>query len=316
MENENLTSTELHGGIPQSSSSESLFLNHHFDGRDFTSETEMMLMMSRSLRQQQELMDRENAVLTNYLKETVKQAQALRQENVNLKMVNSELTNRLTLLMKAVSDYGLSSSSGMDSVVSGLSWMCLAGNDVGSEGESPSPTSVMDSGRVEGNSDRVVLPKSISVRSTGYLKSSVQATGGSNNISSSSGIGVGVNKVLKSSNKICNDAQRVYVRGGKKEEQPMELEVYNQGMFKTELCNKWQDTGACPYGDHCQFAHGIHELRPVIRHPRYKTEVCRMVLNGDHCPYGHRCHFRHSLTDREKLIRSINLRSFKGLQYP
>ncbi|KAF3515519.1 hypothetical protein DY000_02062930 [Brassica cretica] len=55
--------------------------------------------------------------------------------------------------------------------------------------------------------------------------------------------------------------------------------------------NKWKrskrdDTGTCPYGDSCQFAHGIKELRPVIRHPRYKTEVCRMVLAGDICPYG------------------------------
>lgn len=107
--------------------------------------------------------------------------------------------------------------------------------------------------------------------------------------------------------------QKVYVKGGKKEEEPLELEVYNQGMFKTELCNKWQETGACPYGEHCQFAHGIEELRPVLRHPRYKTEVCRMVLSGDHCPYGHRCHFRHTLTDQEKLIKSMNLRSFKDL---
>lgn len=100
--------------------------------------------------------------------------------------------------------------------------------------------------------------------------------------------------------------QKVYVRGGgqKEEEEEIEVEVYNQGMTKTELCNKWQETGTCPYGDHCQFAHGIKELRPVIRHPRYKTEVCRMVLAGDYCPYGHRCHFRHSLSEQEKLIAS------------
>ena len=33
--------------------------------------------------------------------------------------------------------------------------------------------------------------------------------------------------------------QKVYVRGGEKEEEPLEMIVYNQGMFKTELCNKW-----------------------------------------------------------------------------
>ncbi|KAL0378039.1 UNVERIFIED_CONTAM: Zinc finger CCCH domain-containing protein 14 [Sesamum radiatum] len=96
--------------------------------------------------------------------------------------------------------------------------------------------------------------------------------------------------------------QRVCIPGVKKEEEALEFDVYNQGMFKTELCNKWQETGTCPYGENCQFAHGIKELRPVIRHPRYKTEVCRMVLAGDICPYGHRCHFRHSLTEQERLL--------------
>lgn len=93
--------------------------------------------------------------------------------------------------------------------------------------------------------------------------------------------------------------ERVHLPGTKKVEP---FEVYSQGMFKTELCNKWQETGTCPYGDNCQFAHGIAELRPVIRHPRYKTEVCRMVLAGDSCPYGHRCHFRHSLTEQETVL--------------
>ncbi|KAI3968768.1 hypothetical protein MKX01_028918 [Papaver californicum] len=48
-------------------------------------------------------------------------------------------------------------------------------------------------------------------------------------------------------------------------------------MTKTELYNKWEETGVCPNGDRCQFAHAVEELRPVIRHPRYKTEVCRMI---------------------------------------
>ncbi|KAK8546592.1 hypothetical protein V6N13_067798 [Hibiscus sabdariffa] len=96
----------------------------------------------------------------------------------------------------------------------------------------------------------------------------------------------------------------MYVSSKERREEEIEMEVYNQGMVKTELCNKWQETGACPYGDLCQFAHGIAELRPVIRHPRYKTQVCRMVLAGEACPYGHRCHFRHSLTEQEQLLLS------------
>ncbi|KAK4376392.1 hypothetical protein RND71_002688 [Anisodus tanguticus] len=244
---------------------------------------------------QQDLMDRHNRALSQLL-ETEKKTLALRQENINLKMVNFNLNNQLSLILKASSNYyGPSSGLGLDN---GLRRMHE--EETSSDGHSwedvivdrhLSPTSVMDSGQAEGV-DRVLLPKSISVRSNGYLKTS-HAGGGSR-----------PKNLIKSS---IHTAQRVYVKGGgNKEEQPLELDVYNQGMFKTELCNKWQETGACPYGDNCQFAHGIEELRPVLRHPRYKTEVCRMVLNGDPCPYGHRCHFRHTLTDQEKLIRSLN----------
>lgn len=89
------------------------------------------------------------------------------------------------------------------------------------------------------------------------------------------------------------------------------MDVFNQGMYKTELCNKWQETGTCPYSQQCQFAHGVSELRPVIRHPRYKTQVCRMVLSGVPCPYGHRCHFRHSLSQCHIFIsRSTTYVSF------
>ena len=30
---------------------------------------------------------------------------------------------------------------------------------------------------------------------------------------------------------------------------------------KTRLCTKWCNTGSCPYGDRCNFAHGSHELK-------------------------------------------------------
>ncbi|KAK0598727.1 hypothetical protein LWI29_037379 [Acer saccharum] len=86
------------------------------------------------------------------------------------------------------------------------------------------------------------------------------------------------------------------------EEKAEEMEMYNQGMSKTEICNKWEQTGTCPYGVNCQFAHGITELRSVKRHPKYKTQLCRMVLYGDKCPYGHRCHFRHSLNHQDRLL--------------
>ncbi|VFQ78175.1 unnamed protein product [Cuscuta campestris] len=231
-------------------------------------------------RHHQDLVARQSAVLGN-LREMAKQAQALRQENVNLKMANLDLNRRLALLLKASPDYasvhggppefGVRRKSGpvgdQDSAGEGQPWEDLTA--------AAAALSSSCDRRTRESPIGITLPKSISVRSRGYVKSA-QA------------------------------AQKVHVKGGKKEEgPPLELEVYNQGMFKTELCNKWQETGGCPYGGRCQYAHGLDELRPVLRHPRYKTEVCRMVLNGGPCPYGHRCHFRHSLSRHEKHFRSL-----------
>ncbi|XP_061994887.1 uncharacterized protein At4g28440-like [Rosa rugosa] len=86
------------------------------------------------------------------------------------------------------------------------------------------------------------------------------------------------------------------VNKDQKQEGPRELEVYEQGMPKTELCLNWQDSGYCRCKDHCKFAHGMEELRPVNRHPLYKTKVCQYWLAGEPCGFGHRCHFRHTLT--------------------
>ncbi|XP_057844762.2 zinc finger CCCH domain-containing protein 15 [Cryptomeria japonica] len=159
------------------------------------------------------------------------------------------------------------------------------------------------SASVSGNLDRAAsdkplarrptLPKSISIRSPGFLA----AKEGAKKCKP-----VPVNSPcqphrLRLAATTLPDIVPVSLPSG---ENDAEYEAYNQGMWKTELCNKWQDTGACPYADRCQFAHGIEELRPVIRHPRYKTELCRMVAAGDKCPYGHRCHFRHVLTREEK----------------
>ncbi|GMF44146.1 unnamed protein product [Phytophthora fragariaefolia] len=43
----------------------------------------------------------------------------------------------------------------------------------------------------------------------------------------------------------------------------------------------------------CQFAHGIAELRHVVRHPKYKTTKCKSYWGSGHCPYGSRCRFIH-----------------------
>ena len=74
----------------------------------------------------------------------------------------------------------------------------------------------------------------------------------------------------------------------------IEDELSAQNLYKTELCRSFQETGTCRYGTKCQFAHGKHELRPVIRHPKYKTEVCKTFHTIGTCPYGRRCRFIHT----------------------
>ncbi|XP_022120526.2 protein TIS11 [Pieris rapae] len=64
--------------------------------------------------------------------------------------------------------------------------------------------------------------------------------------------------------------------------------------YKTELCRPFEEAGVCKYGDKCQFAHGIRELRNLQRHPKYKTELCRTFHSVGFCPYGPRCHFVHN----------------------
>jgi len=78
----------------------------------------------------------------------------------------------------------------------------------------------------------------------------------------------------------------------------IETELSKQNLYKTELCRSWMETGVCPYGSKCQFAHGREELRPVKRHPKYKTEICRTFHTTGTCPYGKRCRFIHDPAER------------------
>jgi len=67
----------------------------------------------------------------------------------------------------------------------------------------------------------------------------------------------------------------------------------HHALYKTEMCRTFTVTGDCRYGDKCQFAHGIGELRPVARHPKHKTERCRTFWTEGHCQYSSRCRFLH-----------------------
>ncbi|KAK9934672.1 hypothetical protein M0R45_021808 [Rubus argutus] len=261
------------------------------------------LYESLLVQNRQELVNRHSLCLKR-LHEAAEEADTLRLENSHLRNVNFELNKQLSLLIHASIQKEIGSSSSAQrspfGIVNGIRGLSIDEKSAEEEELSDqSPTSVVESEDAENvDVERFSLPKSISVRSNGYVKLP-PATAATNAARTRTAARSRTAKAI-------NASQKVYVHGGMKEEVPLELEVYNQGMFKTELCNKWQESGDCPYKDHCQFAHGVEELRPVIRHPRYKTEVCRMVLAGDVCPYGHRCHFRHALTEEEKKFAGGN----------
>ncbi|KAH6564071.1 hypothetical protein BASA60_010473 [Batrachochytrium salamandrivorans] len=81
--------------------------------------------------------------------------------------------------------------------------------------------------------------------------------------------------------------------------------VKNPTLYKTELCRAWEETGACRYGNKCQFAHSAAELRLLDRHPKYKTEMCKTFWERGSCLYGKRCCFIHlERTASEGLLSS------------
>jgi len=94
----------------------------------------------------------------------------------------------------------------------------------------------------------------------------------------------------------------------------IEEELTKQNLYKTELCQSFIVTASCRYGTKCQFAHGMDEVRPVLRHPKYKTEICKTFSTSGRCPYGKRCRFIHSMSESsddldeiERKVQEINL---------
>ncbi|XP_058769278.1 zinc finger CCCH domain-containing protein 15-like [Vicia villosa] len=282
------------------------------------------------IQKHQDMVNRHSMCLSR-LMEASNEVKALQQENEELRALSKELQKNLNLLVQASlenrfgrggssvptlsipfdvlhSARGLNLGDGKENCAGYNNNNINNNNKELQEDSDESSESVIDDNDVDDEAERFSLPKSISVRSKGYVKMAQPPAVVTNNNACRSTKGA---TRSRASSTQPDQAQKVYVQGGQKEEEPLEMTVYNQGMLKTELCNKWQETGTCPYTDHCQFAHGIEELRPVIRHPRYKTEVCRMVFAGVVCPYGHRCHFRHALTEEEKAISQSMPKSVK-----
>ncbi|KAJ5070744.1 protein tis11 [Anaeramoeba ignava] len=79
----------------------------------------------------------------------------------------------------------------------------------------------------------------------------------------------------------------------KEKKEKIDEEKLKQDLYKTELCQAFEETGYCKYGKRCQFAHGIEELRPIQHHPKYKTRLCKSFHGKGFCKYGKRCRFIH-----------------------
>ena len=84
--------------------------------------------------------------------------------------------------------------------------------------------------------------------------------------------------------------------------------IKNPAKYKTEMCEPYKK-GQCTFGTDCQFAHGIHELRPVKLHNKYKTVKCRNFEKNGSCEHGNNCAFIHDEKSKaEKLLASQMLK--------
>lgn len=147
-----------------------------FDYTSNTIDTENRLNQASFILEYQQLYNCYTFCLSN-LQESIRELDALRQENENLKQANADLVKRLSLLSQAtIQNCLLSSTHPSMLFVNDFNRLSLGGtvrnNGIAEDVSSISPTSVMEKNRFERRSvEKVPLPKSISVRSNGYLKS-------------------------------------------------------------------------------------------------------------------------------------------------
>lgn len=133
---------------------------------------------SRLIYEHQDLINRHNLCLT-HLRETAQHAEVLRHENKNLRIANRDLNKRLNHLIQTSIRNRFADPEYSPSRLIADEFRRLSlgdGNETRSwddEISNESPTSVIESDRVERiDVERITLPKSISVRSNGYLKMS------------------------------------------------------------------------------------------------------------------------------------------------
>ena len=98
----------------------------------------------------------------------------------------------------------------------------------------------------------------------------------------------------QSSNPINNDSNFNGNQNIKLYKKLIEEEHKKDPKYKTELCQKYMETGECPYGIKCRFAHGKNELISKNIGINYKKNLCKSFSKFGFCPYGTRCNFLHN----------------------
>ncbi|XP_030075953.1 mRNA decay activator protein ZFP36L1-like [Microcaecilia unicolor] len=78
--------------------------------------------------------------------------------------------------------------------------------------------------------------------------------------------------------------------------------------YKTELCRSFQESDACNFATHCQFACGLQEQRNVNHQAKYQKMPFYGFQTPSYCPYGAHGHFFHTAEAQqpEALVQSYS----------
>lgn len=94
----------------------------------------------------------------------------------------------------------------------------------------------------------------------------------------------------------------------------IEINKINKSLYKTELCESFVTTGKCRYGNKCQFAHGLSELKLKDVTNNYRTKHCSSWIKYGYCKYGNRCLFKHGNDEDIKVYLAAGTLSNGGPQ--
>jgi hypothetical protein len=87
---------------------------------------------------------------------------------------------------------------------------------------------------------------------------------------------------------------------------PIHNRNFQESRYKTELCRHYEESGDCPHGQQCLYAHGQQELVPFRgRHRKFKTQLCKAFHCEGFCSFGPRCSYIHSKPNPEAILTSI-----------